>query len=240
MYIRRLLPASAILLLLSATVSLHAAAIDSTLFTTYSMNIPAGTLDWVVCGSTQTTYGCYGSGSMGPFGKVGAIIEGNPTQNLTKHTVTRYIYVVDVAYGSGGTGAELYVYQKVDTVTSSDDTVTVTLSKTVSLPLTGGTDTVASMAANQKFLFIGTNQDQLAVQIQKSNLAVTQYSGVSGPITVTAITADTYGYVTTTWGTSQSGQAFYVVGPNGQAESDGGGASFMLNTLQAAVPSTLP
>jgi len=93
------------------------------------------------------------------------------------------------------------------------------------------------MAANKNFLFIGTNQDQLAVQMQKSDFAITQYSGISDPINVSAITSDAYGYVTTTWGT---GQGFYVIGPNGEAELDGGGASFMLNTIQAAVPSTLP
>jgi hypothetical protein len=237
MYIRRLLTASVMLLLLSGTVQLHAAAIDSTLFTTYTMDTKDTNLNWVVCGSTQTTEGCYGSGSLGPFGRVGAIIEGNPSQNSEKGTVTRDIYILDVAYGSSGDGVELYVYKKVDTVTSSDDTISVTLFKTVSLPLTGGSATVASMAANAKFLFIGTNQDQLAVQMQKSNFAITQYSGISDPINVSAITADQYGYVTTTWGT---GQGFYVIGPNGEAEEDGGGASFMLNTIQAAVPSTLP
>jgi hypothetical protein len=92
------------------------------------------------------------------------MIEGNPAQNLLKGTVTRYIYMLDVAYGVNGDGVGLYVYKKVDTVTSSDDAVSVTLFKTVSLPLTGGSATVASIAASNKFLFIGTNQNDLAVQ----------------------------------------------------------------------------
>ena len=164
MYIRRLLPALVGVLILSGTVLLHAAAIDSTLFTTYTSNTKYTGLNWLVCGSTQATSGCYGSGSLGPFGRVGAMIEGNPAQNLLKGTVTRYIYMLDVAYGVNGDGVGLYVYKKVDTVTSSDDAVSVTLFKTVSLPLTGGSATVASIAASNKFLFIGTNQNDLAVQ----------------------------------------------------------------------------
>jgi hypothetical protein len=228
------------LLLLSRTVLLHAAAIDSSLFTTYTMDAQRTNLDWVVCGSTQTTSGCYSAGFLGPFGRVGAMIEGLPAQNRTKGTVTRYIYVLDIAYGSSGNGVALYVYKKVDTVTSSDDAVSVTLFQTVSLPLTGGSATVASMAANAAFLYVGTNQDDLAVQMKKNNFAITQFGEVSGPATVTAITADQYGYVTVTWITSGGSNAFDVIGPNGQAQEGGGGASFMLNTVQAVRPTTLP
>ena len=239
MYIRRLLPALVVVLILSGTILLHAAEIDSTLFTTYTANTKYTGLNWLVCGSTQATSGCYGSGSLGPFGRVGAMIEGNPAQNLLKGTVTRYIYMLDVAYGVNGDGVALYVYKKVDTVTSSDDTVSVTLFKTVSLPLTGGSATVASMAASNKFLFIGTNQNDLAVQVTKSNLAFTQFGAFSG-INVSAITADKYGYVTVTWGSSGGPSGFLVLSPTGQSLEDGGGASFMLNTVQAALPSTLP
>lgn len=167
MFIRRVLTASAMLLLLGGTVSLHAAAIDSTLYTTYTMNATRTNISWVVCGSTSTTNGCYGSGSLGTFGRVGAIMESNPSQNVTKSTVTRNIYVLDVAYGPAANGVALYVYKKVDTVSVSDDTIAVTLFKTVSLPLTGGSTTVASMAANTPFLYIGTNRDDLAVQVEE-------------------------------------------------------------------------
>jgi hypothetical protein len=109
MHIRKLLPALAVVLILSGTVLLHAAAIDSTLFTTYTANTKYTGLNWLVCGSTQATSGCYGSGSLGPFGRVGAMIEGNPAQNLLKGTVTRYIYMLDVAYGVNGDGVALYV-----------------------------------------------------------------------------------------------------------------------------------
>jgi hypothetical protein len=76
------------------------------------------------------------------------MIEVNPTQSVKKGTVTRYIYVVDVAAGSGANEVFLYIYKKVDTITQSDDTVSVSLLKTVNLPLAGGAATVADMAAN--------------------------------------------------------------------------------------------
>lgn len=164
------------------------------------------------------------------------MIEGNPTQNLTAGTVTRYIYVLDVGYGSGANEVALYVYKRVDVISGSSDSVSISLFKTVTLPLTGGTTTIASMGANAKFLYIGTNQDQLAVQVQKSNLAITQFSEVSGPYNVTSITADRYGFVTVTWG---KGAGFEVLDQNGHAQEDGGGDSFMLNTSEATLPSAV-
>jgi hypothetical protein len=237
---RSFLIALMMLLCGSGSVPLHAKALDSTFSTAYTMDARRTNLNWVVCGSTQTTEGCYGSGSLGPFGRVGALIEGNPAQNLTNGTVTRYIYVLDVEYGSVGTGVALYVYKKIDTITVSDDTITVTLFKTVSLPLTGGTNTVASLAASPTFLYVGTNQDELAVQVKKSNFAIIQFGEISGPSVVNAITADQYGYVTVTWKTPDGSEGFYVFAPNGAGQTDGGGGWFMLNTLQGVQPSTLP
>jgi len=52
------------------------------------------------------------------------------------------------------------------------------------------------MAANSKFLFIGTNHSPSAVVVQKSNLSFSEAGGFSPPINVAAITADNYGYVT--------------------------------------------
>lgn len=114
----------------------------------------------------------FSSGGIGPFGRVGAMLGGNPATNLTKKTVTRYVYILDLGYGTGRATA-LYVYKKVDTITATDDAVTFTLERTLSLPLTGGNESVPSMAANGNSLFIGTNQDQTLVQVKKSSLLVT-------------------------------------------------------------------
>jgi hypothetical protein len=208
--------------------SVKSAAPDSTLFTTYTASPTS--VNWVVCGSTPDTEGCYASGSLGPFVGVGAMLEGNPF--VKSNVVTRKIYVVD---SGSADNVKLYVYQKTDTVTPDSDTVVVTLQRTVSLPLTGGGTALCSMAANAKFLFIGTDQSELAAMVQKSNLAVTQVGDIDAP-GVTSITSDQYGYVTVTLGSS----GFTVFGPNGEAEEDGGGGDFMLGTIQALPFATLP
>jgi hypothetical protein len=234
---------SIFLLLFSAALSVHvqnALAVsgspDATLFTTYRLFSADQTVSWSVCGSTALSEGCYASGDLGPFGKAGALIEGNPSVNLSTNTVTRRIYVVDIASGSTGNGVVLYVYEKTDVVSSTSDKVTVTLLKTVILPLSGGSTASCSMAANNGFLFIGTDQSQQAVSVGKSKLTVTQLGGYMPGNTVTAMTADKYGYVTINWG--QYG--FYVYGPNGTTQEDGGGADFMLNTVTAVLTATLP
>src|SRR6266446_5236337 len=130
---------------------------DATLYTTYNIDTAHTSVGLVVCGSLPGSEGCYGGASLGPFGKVGALLEGDPKVDLSMNTVTRPIYVVDIASGTNQNQVVLYVYTKVDTITTDFDTVTVTLSQTISLPLAGGTSAQASMAANNQFLFIGTN-----------------------------------------------------------------------------------
>jgi hypothetical protein len=214
---------------------------DATLYTTYNIDSAHTSVGLVVCGSLPGSEGCYGGASLGPFGKVGGLLEGDPKVDLSANTVTRAIYVVDIASGSNQNEVVLDVYTKVDTITTDFDTVTVTLDRTIPLPLVGGTSvqTVTSMAANKQFLFIGTNRTPNAVEINKRNFSMVQFGGFSPPINVFAITADQYGYVTLSYGSFNgfpSGNI--VVGPDGGVLGDGGGSQFMLNTIQAVLPST--
>jgi hypothetical protein len=117
----------------------------------------------------------------------------------------------------------------VDTITSSDDTTTFTLEKTVSLPLTGGTTALTFAAANSAYLVIGTNLSDVPVEVAKKTYAVTSLD-IIGQIPI-SITADNYGYVTVT-----SAGGFFVVGPTGSLEEDGGGSPFMVNTLLGIQP----
>lgn len=227
-------------LLIFTSAAALAAAPDSTLFTTYNISTTATSLSFTVCGSLPGSEGCYGSGSLGPFGKVGAVIEGVESINLTLNQVTRAIYVLDIATGASKTGVTLFVYKKTDKITSSFDTVSVSLLKTVSLPILGGTSAHASMAANANWLFIGTNKSPNAIVMKKSNLTFTGAGGFSPPINVAAITADRYGYVTVTFGSNAGSSGFIEFGPDGGSGEDGGGASFMLGTTQAFLPYTLP
>lgn len=227
-----------VLFLLSSAVMAQKppAPLDSGLYTNYTIDTALQNLTWIVCGSTQGSSGCYGSGSLGPFGKIGAMIEGYPATQ--SNVVTRFIYVEDVA--AGGSGVSLFVYKKIDTITTSGDTISVTLTKTVSLPLTGGSTASGFMAANKSFLFAGTDQSQAAVEVKKSNFSVTSISVTSG-LNISSITADQYGYVTVTQGTPTGGAtAFGVWGPTGGLVEDGGGTQFMLETINGVLPSTLP
>jgi len=213
---------------------------DATLYTTYNIDTAHTSVGWAVCGSLPGSSGCYGAGSLGPFGTVGALLEGEPKVDLSTNTVTRVIYVVDVASGPNQTAVVLDVYTKVDMITTDFDTVTVTLSRTISLPLAGGTSVQTSMAANKQFLFIGTNRTPNAVEINKRTFSITQLGGFSPPINVFGITADQYGYVTLSYGSFNGfDTGFIVVGPDGTEQEDGGGSEFMLNTVQAVLPSML-
>jgi hypothetical protein len=166
-------------------------------------------------------------------------LEGNPTVNHKTNTVTRRIYVMDVAAGSG-TDVVLYVYKKTDVITPSYDTATVSLTATVPLPITGGGSARGSMAANKGFLFVGTDQSPFGVRIQKSDLTLLQIGGFSPPLNVSSVTSNSYGYITVTFGTGGGFTGNIEFGPNGAGLGDGGGPWFMLNTTLGVVPSTIP
>src|SRR5437667_11763051 len=214
-----------------------AAAIDATLYTRYHTDPNQTIIDWNVCGSLPGSSGCYGSGSLGPFARIGGVMEGEPKTDLIANTVTRPIYLVDIASGPNQNEVVLYVYTKVDTITTDSDTVTVTLSQTISLPLVGGIasgSNYTSMAANKQFLFFGTRLNPEAVEINKRTFSVTQLGGFSPPINIFGITANDYGYVTRSFGKfNTSKHALIVVGPDGSDVEDGDGSQFMLNTDQA-------
>lgn len=202
---------------------------DSTLYTQYSFWNSYRSMAWVVCGSTEGSEGCYGSGNLGPFAHVGAAMEGNETVN--GNTVTRNIYVVDDAAGSGN-GVTLYVYQKTDTVSSSYDSTTANLVNTVALPLTGGSNTKTYLAGDNGFLYIGTNQNPYAVQVQESNLTDKKVASSPSGGNVSSITADKYGYVAITSTDNSGGSSFDVYGDSGQLVKSSDGGNFMAGTMR--------
>lgn len=210
---------------------------DSTLYTTYSIYGAATSINWVVCGSTQQSEGCYDSGNLGPFGHVGAIIDGN---EVTSSTATRRkLYVVDDA-ANGGTGTVLYVYLRIDAINSSFDTTTMKLLNTVNLPLTGGLGAKTYIAANSEYLYIGTNLSSAAVQVRKSTLALGQIGGFSPPMNVSSINADRHGFVTVTFGDSMASSGFYVFNPEGESVEDGGGFDFAVGNTNGLTTADLP
>lgn len=191
---------------------------DANLYTNYD-GTPTS-VNWIVCGSTQQSEGCFASGSIGPFVSVGAMLEGNPS--VKGDVVRRAIYVVD----TGATPVTLYVYKKSDTVTASSDTVTVTLDTTVPLSqLVGGSTAITYMTANAKSIYVGTSLGAHTALITKSNLSVSDLFPLS--TNVSSITVNGYGFVTVT-----QGDGFAVYNPSGSLVEDGGGTQFMAGTMQ--------
>jgi hypothetical protein len=213
-------------LLLIGSTFCWAGTIDSGLFTTYSGKT---TLDWVVCGSIGKSSGCYGAGQLGPFGQIGSVVESAKVIDIREGTVTRFLYVVDQDYGSSQNGVALYVYLRVDTIASGNDHTTFTLKKTISLPVVGGSQAVVFLAANKGYLVIGTSNSSVPVEINKRTYVITPLTIISQ--IPNSITADNYGYVTVT-----SANAFFVVGPDGALQEDGGGSPFMINDLLGTQP----
>src|SRR5437667_8990567 len=162
-----------------------ATPIDATLYTRYHTDPNQTIIDWNVCGSLPGSSGCYGSGSLGPFARIGGVMEGEPKTDLIANTVTRPIYLVDIASGPNQNEVVLYVYTKVDTITTDSDTVTVTLSQTISLPLDRDStrlNTNHLMAAYDLFLLFEKRLNPEAVELNKRTFSFTHHGGLLPPI----------------------------------------------------------
>lgn len=209
---------------------------DETLYTIYSYSqVPTTQINWSTCGSTPQTEGCYGSGNFGPFTNVCSIVQSAPAP-FNPSTVLRYIYILDS--GSTTNGATLTAYKRTDTVTQTTDEISIT--KLAVVPLTslvGGSGVTCYMAQNPSYVFAATNQSGQASVVNKSTFSVTQTGIING--NVSAITADSYGYVTVVQGSGNStGNSVY--GPDGSPQSDGGGGYFMINPQDGLNPANLP
>jgi len=212
---------------------------DAGLYTTYELG-SSNTVIWGVCGSVFGGDGCVRGGSLGPFGKVGAMMETSAFFDMSTDTVTRWIYVVDIGSGSAHNGVRLYVYKKTDAFAGGKYVPSVTSVTNIPLPLVGGNIAKCFMAANFGFLFIGTEQSQQAVKIQKSTLAVTDIGGTIPPTNVTGITANNYGFVTVCFGGNGcfAGGGGPLYGPDGSPKGTSSG--LMLNSITGADAVVLP
>ena len=217
-----------LLILLAGVAARASTPVDQTLFTTYTLSRDSQSIEYSVCGSTSESDGCYASGSLGPFGRVGALIQGHTS--YSGDAAVREIYVLDVASGTGRTGVTLSVWRKTDTVSALFDSVQVEFVRSVSLPLTGGARANVYVVENSSFLYVGTDQGGNAVQVKKSNLALNPIGGAAGG-PITSITATDEGYVTISYGgPNELGAGFLSFDPTGNELQDGGGYSLFLNS----------
>jgi hypothetical protein len=229
--------------LLSAVVlsPINAAAAppDAGLYTAYFFSSGYASVDFFVCGSVPGSDGCYGTGSLGPFGHAGAMAEGGAhiVGNVVKHDT----YVVDVAGGPKGTEVVLYQYEITNTVNPPYDSVTYKLVQNVSLPLAGGAKERCSLAANSGFLFVGTSKSTFVVRVAKEGFALESFYGFSNNPTVAAITTDDRDFVVVAFGANAGGPGGNIEFDSaGEPVSDGGGAWFTLPRGQGISTKDLP
>jgi hypothetical protein len=184
------------------------------LYTTYSFADTG--FNWITCGSTQQSEGCYGSGSVTTFGHLCAIFEDPETGSVYDNK--QRIYALD-SNATGKKDVVLHVLTKLVSVDGSGYAQTIFKPfKDVSLPLTGGNNVTCFAATNKAAILAGTSASTQAAYVQRKTFATSGYGGFSPPETVTGITVDASGYITVNF---QGG--FYLIGPDGSGQEDGGG-----------------
>lgn len=232
----------ALTLLLSyglSTIGSAAPAPDAGLFNGYELDSTYTNITLYICGSVPGSEGCYGSGELGPFGHVGALVES--VAHTAGNVVTHNIYVVDVAAGASGADVMLYRYILTNTVQPPNDSISYRLVKKIPLPLTGGPDVRCSLAANGGFLFVGTDKSASVVRVAKNGYAIASFVEASNNPTVAAITADANGFVLVAFGGNADGPGAQIeFGPNGNEFGGGGGTWFTLPSNQGISTKDLP
>jgi hypothetical protein len=210
--------ASICVLACSIAADAHNSAIDDHFYTFYTFDRSNKTITYFVCGPA----GCYSVGTLGKFKSACAILEGTPSTN--GNVVTRAIYVLD--RGRKPTDqATLVVYTKTDTIndTTGDD-IEVTLRAKVQLGFAAGAKAHCSMAANDSFVYVGTDVNG-AMRVDKTSLSV----GGTSSGNAAAITADERGYITV----RDTSGTFIIFDPSGSAQMLGGGIYEMTDTHNA-------
>jgi hypothetical protein len=192
------------------------------LYTTY--NFTPTQVSWITCGSTQGSEGCYGSGSLNGYGHLCAVLEDNDISKSGSYNSKQRLYFMD-NNATGNNDVALHVLEKKITVSDNYATTTFTKVDDVALPLTDGA--ACQIAANKVVILAGTTQSTNAAYIVKKTLAASSYGGFSPPEQVTSITSDAAGYISVNFAGSPF-TGFYLIGPNGEGEEDGGGNAYVI------------
>lgn len=173
----------------------RANAADSWFFTTYQSN--STSISWVTCGYDQTSSGCYGSGTLGPFTRACAVAGSSDR-----------VYVLDAGGSSGK--STLYVYKQDESSTPS-----ATLLKRVRLASIGGSGTArCSLAVLGAWVYAGHDESTSYARVHLTDYSV-QSGGICGGPT-TAITASNEAVVVS------MSNCFELFDKQGNAFEDGG------------------
>jgi hypothetical protein len=209
-----------------------ATTLDERLYTNYN-TFSGGQVNWSVCGILGTSFGCFQGGNFqglnGGFGKVAALLQTRPVAEAAPNTISRDIYIVDTQDGPNKTDVFLYIFRRTEVITPVSYQVSTALTRRVTLPLVGGPSAIASMAANDPLVVIGTNLSPDVAVYHKGGFTA---GGSDMPVpNVLAITADERGNINIS-----SADFFAQIGPSGKLQKYGGGSSFLLNSTNGFVP----
>lgn len=220
--------AAALVCVTAGAASAHRATLDAGLSTLYSGPDDGSAVDMMVCGQLQQGGGCFAFPQLTGFQSACALVEGTPSQH--GDIVKRDIYILD-RRTTPGDPLQLFVYQRTDTITPTNDTVSITLANQIALGIRGAPKAKCWLAANDTFLYAASSRDRPAVSIAKDTLAVTKIGKFSPAEHVKAITADDRGYVTLTFET-----ASFEFDPTGKEFGFGGGHEVIANTRNSIRP----
>jgi hypothetical protein len=183
---------------LMVTVPARAAPLDENISISYTA---LGTsINWQTAGAVSPP----SSGTLGPFSRACAILEGKPHTN--GNVMTRSVFVLDAGNGAPNT-VVLHVHTRTDTITSSggvtSDVETIVPRRQVVLSLISQVGNVCYMAANDISVFASTSANNQASIVNKTTFAETTIqsyvTNYNSP--VTQITAADEGVVFVTFGT---------------------------------------
>ena len=125
----------------------------SLFYTTY---VVFGTdIQWMTCGYDRQSSGCFGSGTLGPFGRVCAVAGSS-----------KRVVVADAAAADGMTS--LSIYEQVESTSPS-----ATLLKQIVLDIPGSTTSICHMAIGGDFLYFGTNESEHYLQVNLRDYQLT-------------------------------------------------------------------
>ena len=183
---------------LMGTVPARAAPLDENIATSYTA---LGTsINWQTSGAITPQ----SSGTLGPFSRACAVLEGKP--HTHGDIMTRSVYVLDAGNGNPST-VVLHIYTRTDTITSSggvtSDVETIVPRRQVVLSLVSQVGNVCYMAANDTSVFASTSANNQASIVNKTTFTETiiqSYVTATGD-PVTQITAAEEGVVFVTFGT---------------------------------------
>ena len=98
---------------------------DAGLSIDYGFDPTFRTVTWKLCGSVPGSSGCYGNGTIGTFGHIGAMVQGLVSIDKTNDIVRRDLYIFDQAVGGGSsTTVGLYVYRMTETIAAPNPDAT--------------------------------------------------------------------------------------------------------------------